>query len=258
MCKLRLARRAALCVIVFAGPSTARTATNSSESLRTSSGAPRRRAAASSAAAMRTRLGRSPRVFATRSVPPEAVVELESHEAAALMLSAMTADAESPELERFVIDYIAENEWTRRPLSGISNAARRVESLLALQIGRWFFDEGLQTPIGGLDENGEDLPPREIDFAALAGANAAFADVASAWARFDGMLAELGLRVDEMLRWLRSEREQASAMADADDVDELERARAGGRVWALREAGLWLEAAANRSRAPWDPPRHEA
>jgi hypothetical protein len=188
--------------------------------------------------------------------PPKSVVELESHEAAALLLSTMTAGAESPELKRFANDYVSENEWTQRPFSNIFNSTKRVGPLLALQIGRWFFEDGLETPIGGLDQNGEDLPPSDVDFAALAGANSGFADVASAWARFNGTLTEQSLRVDEMLRWLRREREEATA--DADNVDEVERARAGARAWALREAALWLEAAANRSRAPWDPPRHEA
>jgi hypothetical protein len=190
--------------------------------------------------------------------PPETVVELASHEAAALLLSTMTADAGSPELERFVTDYVAENEWTQRPFSNVFNATRRAGPLLALQIGRWFFEDGLETPIGGFDENGEDLPPRDVDFAALAGANSAFADVASAWARLNGTLAEQSLRIDEMLRWLRREREEANATANADDVSDVEQVHAGGRAWALREAALWLEAAANRSRAQWDPPRHEA
>src|SRR2546427_2004348 len=69
--------------------------------------------------------------------PPETVIELASHEAAALLLSTMTADANSPELERFVTDYVAENEWTRRPFSNVFNATQRAGPLLALQIGRW-------------------------------------------------------------------------------------------------------------------------
>jgi hypothetical protein len=56
------------------------------------------------------------------------------------------------------------------------------------------------------------------------------------------------VHVEETLRWLR---ERDVAAADADEArDDKRMARSTGRAWALREAALWLEAAANRSRLP--------
>lgn len=188
--------------------------------------------------------------------PPENVIELEFHEAAAVLLA--TADVGSSELDRFAADYIAGNGWTQRPLSAVLGGPRAIGSLLATQIGQWFSEGGLEPPIGGFDENGDDLPPGAADFAALAGANAAFADVATAWARANSSLAEPSVRTDDALAWIRRERKLAEALRHDSTVDEEERARAAGRAWALREAGLWIESAAHRSRLPWEPPRHQA
>jgi len=78
------------------------------------------------------------------------------------------------------------------------------------------------------------------------------------WARINGrLLADPRVHVDEMLRWLRAERE-AAAGGGGDAGDDEQAARWSARAWAMREAALWLQAAANRSRLPWEPPRHEA
>lgn len=192
--------------------------------------------------------------------PPEIPIELEAHEAAALVLATVTADVPSTELDRFRQDYLAENEWTQRPMSSIFNLPKTISARLGFKIGQWFFEDGLQAPIGGLDdETGEDLPPGDDDFAMVAGANSALADVASMWSRTRGrMLADERVVADEVLRWLREEREAASATAQRDDVPVVDQARAAGRAWALREAALWLETAANSGRLPWEPPRHQA
>lgn len=171
----------------------------------------------------------------------------------------LASRVQSDELDRFLGEYLAENEWTSRPLSSLLARSRGVGAALGLQIGRWFFENGLQTPIGGIDETtGEDLPPRAAHFAGLAGMNTAFADVATSWARIDGRIADPHANIAEMLAWLRVEREDAVAEAARDDLDDQDIARASGRAWALREASLWLEAAANRLRLPWTPPRHQA
>lgn len=187
--------------------------------------------------------------------PPVSAVELQGHEAAAVVI--VFAGLGSSELQRFYGDYAAENLWPHQPLSHV--LASTVEACFALKIGQWFFEEGLQFPIGGLDEEtGEDLPPREIDFAAHRAANVAFAEAASMWARLRGSsLGDERVIADDTLAWLRGERERASSAADAA-TDPIEQAEAGSRAWALREAALWLESCANRSRRPWEAPRHEA
>lgn len=192
-------------------------------------------------------------------VEPVSPVELNAQEGAALILGLIGSRVQSAELDRFQADYLLENEWTSRSLSTLFDASRSIGVRFALQIGRWFFEDGLTTPIGGIDEEtGEDLWPRDVDFAWLAGANAAFADAASAWARFNGRtLADPHVHVEETLQWLRAERDGAAVNAAAGEDDESV-ARASGRAWALREAALWLEVAANRSRLPWEPPRHQA
>lgn len=192
-------------------------------------------------------------------VEPVSVLELNAPEGAAVILAMLGSCVQSAELERFQADYLAENEWTSRPLSSLLNTTRSIGVLFALRIGQWFFEDGLTTPIGGIDqETGEDLWPREVDFAWLAGANAAFADAGSAWARINGRtLADPHVHVAATLKWLRAEREAAAAEAGEASDDE-QTARASARAWAMREAALWLETAANRSRLPWEPPRHEA
>lgn len=191
--------------------------------------------------------------FREAVVPPVSAVELQGHEAAALVLAQI--DVSSPELQRFYRDYAAENLWPHQPFSHV--VAPTIQACFALKIGQWFFEDGLSSPIGGLDrETGEDLPPRAIDFAAHAAANAAFAEVASMWARLRGStFADERVVADDMLAWLRGERERAETAAARDPVEEAE---AGARAWALREAGLWLESCANRARRPWEAPRHEA
>ncbi len=184
-------------------------------------------------------------------------LELDANEGAALLLAIVGAPVRSGELDRFTSDYLAENEWTSRPLSRLLSKKRSIGVQFALEIGRWFFEDGLATPIGGIDaETGEDLWPRAADFAWLEGANTAFADAASMWARINGSLADPHVHVGEMLLWLRSEQETAQAEV-SDSVDE-DAARSSARAWAMRKAALWLEVAANRSRLPWEPPQHEA
>jgi len=51
---------------------------------------------------------------------------------------------------------------------------------------------------------------------------------------------------------------KAAAGGGGDAGDDEQAARWSARAWAMREAALWLQAAANRSRLPWEPPRHEA
>jgi hypothetical protein len=187
--------------------------------------------------------------------PPVSAVELQAHEAAAVVI--VFAGLASAELQRFYRDYAAENLWPHQPFSYV--LAQTIEACFALRMGQWFFDEALRFPIGGLDEEtGEDLPPRESDFAAHAAANVAFAETASMWARLRGSsLGDERVVADDTLAWLRSERERASSAAEAA-TDAIEQAEAGSRAWALREAGLWLESCANRARRPWEAPRHEA
>ncbi|MGH3040935.1 MAG: hypothetical protein ACRDNG_04200 [Gaiellaceae bacterium] len=187
--------------------------------------------------------------------PPVSAVALEEHEAAAIVLASL--DVDSDELARFRAHYLAEHEWTRRPLSQLLETSRSVQDCFARKIGQWFVDEGLEAPIGGIDEEtGEDLAPRGVDFAALAAMNGAFADAASTWARLTGStIADPRVVADEMLGWLRQERSDAEEVAAGEGVEQ---AKAWARAWALREATLWLETCANRARLPWEPPRHEA
>jgi hypothetical protein len=189
------------------------------------------------------------------ATPPVSAIELQGHEAAAVVL--VFADVGSAELERFYRDYAAENLWPHQPLSHV--IAPTIEACFALKMGQWFFEDGLSSPIGGLDaETGEDLPPRTVDFAAHTAANAALAEAASMWARLRGStFADEGVVAEETLAWLREERERAEDTAAAAS-DPVEEAEAGARAWALREAGLWLESCANRARRPWEAPRHEA
>ena len=188
--------------------------------------------------------------------PPLSAIELQGHEAAAVVLALI--DSSSPELDRFFRDYAAENPWTQKPFSSV--IAPTLGVCFALKIGQWFFEEGLQTPIGGIDEEtGEDLWPREPDFAAHAAANAAFAEVASTWARLRGsVLADERVIANDTLAWLRGERERALVASADDGSNPVDRAAATSRAWALWEAALWLESCANRARLPWDSPRHQA
>ena len=167
------------------------------------------------------------------------------------------ADLGSAELARFYRDYAAENLWPHQPLFHVFESA--IDSCFALKLGQWFFDEALHPPIGGLDaEIGEDLPPREADFAAHRAANVAFAEAASAWARLRGArFADQRAVAADTLAWLRGERERAIEAAGSA-TDAIAEAEAGARAWALHEAALWLESCANRSRRPWEAPRHEA
>jgi hypothetical protein len=187
--------------------------------------------------------------------PLVSAVELQAHEAAAVVIA--FAGLASAELQRFYRDYAAENLWPHQSFSYV--LAPTVEACVGLKMGQWFFEEGLRFPIGGIDEEtGEDLPPREVDYAAHTAANVAFAEVASMWARLRGSsLADERATVDDVLTWLRGERERASRAADATK-DLIEQAEAGSRGWALHEAALWLESCANRARRPWEAPRHQA
>jgi hypothetical protein len=186
---------------------------------------------------------------------PVSAVELQGHEAAAVML--VFADVDSAELDRFWDDYAAENLWPHQPLS--SMFAETIEACFALKIGQWFFEEGLHSPIGGIDEEtGEDLPPAQLDFAAHAAANAAFAEAASLWARLRGSrLGDQRVAAEDALTWLRSERQRSKSAADSA-TDSADEAAARARAWAFREAALWLESCANRARRPWESPAHEA
>ncbi len=188
--------------------------------------------------------------------PPVSALELQTFEGAAVVLASI--DVESSELDRFRADYLAEHEWTSRPLSDLVTRPRRITDCLSLQIGRWFFEDALRAPIGGIDEDtGEDLAPGGVDFAWLAAANETFAEISSRWARLTGsMLADQRVVADHMLEWMRGER--AAAKASSESSADEEGARANARAWALREAALWLEACANRARLPWEPPHHQA
>jgi len=188
---------------------------------------------------------------------PVSPLDLNAQEGAAIVLARMVTRLSSAELDRFEADYLAENAWTSRSFTSLIDRKRSVGILFALQIGRWFFEDGLRTPVGGIDEEtGDELWPGEVDFAWLDGANCGFADAATAWATINGRsLADSDVYVEDTLTWLRDER---SATVAIEATEEVERARAAGRGWALREAALWLETAANRSRLPWEPPSHEA
>jgi hypothetical protein len=189
------------------------------------------------------------------ATPPVSAIDLAGHEAAAVVL--VFASLGSAELERFYRDYAAENLWPHQSFSHV--LASTIEACFSLKIGQWFFEEGLNAPIGGLDdETGEDLPPREIDFAAHTAANVAFAETASMWARLRGStFADQRVIADDTLVWLRGERERAESAAESAS-DPIEAAQAAARAGALREAALWLESCANRARRPWEAPGHEA
>lgn len=189
------------------------------------------------------------------TAPPVSAVELQGHEAAAVALTLLSGGP--PELQRFYRDYAGESQWPHVRFSSV--VEHRIEPCFALKLGTWFYEDALRPLTGGIDEEtGDDLPPRERDFAAQAAMNAAFAETASTWARLSARpLSDQRQIADEVLAWLRTAWEQADAEAAAAD-DEIASAAAGARAWALRRAALWLESCANRVRRPWEAPRHEA